>query len=158
MGLFSFLKDTGAKLFHGGDANANDPAKIAEAKNQKVQVLGQVISSLGLRIDNCTLDLNDAGDVVTIHGDAMNQAEREKIILALGNSEGISGVDDQMTVQVVEAPATFYTVKKGDSLSKISKEFYGDYMRYPEIFEANKPMLAEVDLIYPGQVLRIPGV
>ena len=50
----------------------------------------------------------------------------------------------------------FYEVKRGDTLSKIAKEFYGDGSKYPAIFEANKPMLKSADLIYPGQVLRIP--
>ena len=50
----------------------------------------------------------------------------------------------------------FYTVEKGDTLSKIAKEFYGDASKYPVIFEANTPMLKDADLIYPGQVLRIP--
>jgi nucleoid-associated protein YgaU len=45
---------------------------------------------------------------------------------------------------------------KGDTLSKIAKAQYGDAMKYPVIFEANRPMLADPDKIYPGQVLRIP--
>jgi len=49
-----------------------------------------------------------------------------------------------------------YTVKSGDSLSKIAKAHYGDAMKYPVIFEANKPQLTDPDKIYPGQVLRIP--
>ncbi|WP_345782230.1 LysM peptidoglycan-binding domain-containing protein [Thermomonas sp.] len=49
-----------------------------------------------------------------------------------------------------------YTVQKGDNLSKIAKEFYGNANKYPQIFEANKPMLKDPDKIYPGQVLRIP--
>ena len=49
-----------------------------------------------------------------------------------------------------------YVVQSGDTLSKIAKEYYGDMMKYPVIFEANKPMLTSPDLIYPGQVLRIP--
>ena len=49
-----------------------------------------------------------------------------------------------------------YTVVKGDTLSKISKEMYGDANKYNTIFEANKPMLKDPDKIYPGQVLRIP--
>ena len=66
-----------------------------------------------------------------------------------------------MTVKEVEvieeaAMAQFHTVVSGDSLSKIAKEFYGDAMKYPVIFEANKPMLTHPDKIYPGQVLRIP--
>jgi nucleoid-associated protein YgaU len=47
-------------------------------------------------------------------------------------------------------------VVKGDTLSKIAKAVYGDPMKYPAIFEANKPMLSHPDKIYPGQVLRIP--
>lgn len=49
-----------------------------------------------------------------------------------------------------------YTVQPGDTLGKIAKEFYGNAMEYPKIFEANKPMLKDPDKIYPGQVLRIP--
>ena len=55
-----------------------------------------------------------------------------------------------------ETASTFYTVQKGDSLSKIAKDHYGDASKYPQIFEANKPMLKDPDKIYPGQVLRIP--
>jgi nucleoid-associated protein YgaU len=63
-----------------------------------------------------------------------------------------------MDVAVKEAVAQFHTVAKGDTLGKIAKEFYGDAMKYPIIFEANKPMLKSPDLIYPGQVLRIPAL
>ncbi len=55
-----------------------------------------------------------------------------------------------------EPEAKYYTVVKGDTLSKIAKASYGDAMKYPVIFEANKPMLKDPDKIYPGQVLRIP--
>ena len=57
-----------------------------------------------------------------------------------------------------EAMARFHTVMRGDTLSKIAKNFYGDAMKYPLIFEANKPMLSHPDKIYPGQVLRIPPI
>jgi len=50
-----------------------------------------------------------------------------------------------------------YTVKSGDSLSKIAQEMYGDSSKYNQIFEANQPMLKDADKIYPGQVLRIPA-
>ena len=56
----------------------------------------------------------------------------------------------------VEDLAQFHTVVSGDTLGKIAKEFYGNAMKYPVIFEANKPMLSHPDKIYPGQVLRIP--
>ena len=65
--------------------------------------------------------------------------------------------EDAPEPDATETPtANFYTVKKGDTLSKISKEAYGDPNKYNAIFEANKPMLKHPDKIYPGQVLRIP--
>ena len=50
----------------------------------------------------------------------------------------------------------FVVVKKGDTLSAISLQVYGDANKYNKIFEANKPMLKDVNKIYPGQTLRIP--
>ena len=55
------------------------------------------------------------------------------------------------------APAGSYTVQKGDTLSKISKQFYGDANKYKKIFDANKDQLKDPDKIQPGQVLRIPS-
>ena len=49
-----------------------------------------------------------------------------------------------------------HRVQRGDTLSKIAKQFYGNANDYPRIFEANKPMLTHPDKIYPGQNLRIP--
>ena len=49
-----------------------------------------------------------------------------------------------------------YTVKPGDTLSKIAKHFFGDANAYNEIFEANRDQLSDPDKIKPGQVLRIP--
>ena len=61
-----------------------------------------------------------------------------------------------MTVDQSAPEAKYYTVVSGDTLSKIAKQQYGDANKYPAIFEANKPMLKSPDLIYPGQMLRIP--
>jgi nucleoid-associated protein YgaU len=54
------------------------------------------------------------------------------------------------------APMSTYTVKKGDTLSKISKQFYGDANAYKRIFDANRDQLKDPDKIQPGQELRIP--
>jgi nucleoid-associated protein YgaU len=54
------------------------------------------------------------------------------------------------------AEATFDTVQRGDTLSKIAREHYHDASKYPLIFEANRPMLKDPDKIYPGQLLRLP--
>jgi nucleoid-associated protein YgaU len=54
------------------------------------------------------------------------------------------------------AAARTYTVKAGDTLSKIAKEYLGEAGAYPKIFEANRDVLSDPDKIKPGQVLRIP--
>ena len=54
------------------------------------------------------------------------------------------------------APPRTYSVQAGDTLSKISKHFYGDAGKYMKIFEANRDKLNSPDLIKVGQVLTIP--
>jgi nucleoid-associated protein YgaU len=147
MGLFSFIKGAGSKLF-GGKKEAE---KTVELTRQ--QALAQEIQRLGIPINNLSVDL---GQSVIVGGETATNANREKIILALGNVEGVSSVDDRIVVTNPEPEAVFYVVQKGDSLSKISKAHYGDPMKYPQIFEANRPMLKDPNEIYPGQTLRIP--
>jgi len=53
-------------------------------------------------------------------------------------------------------PARTYTVKKGDSLSKIAKRTYGDAGKWTAIFDANRDLIKNPDLIHPGQVLKLP--
>ena len=55
------------------------------------------------------------------------------------------------------AAAQTYTVAKGDTLSKIAKQFYGNANRWHEIFDANRDQISNPDLIRPGQVLKIPA-
>ena len=97
-----------------------------------------------------------AGSIFAFSGEASSQEEKEKILLALGNVEGVAGVEDSITVAQAAPEARFVTVKKGDTLSAIAKAEYGNANAYMKIFEANKPMLSHPDKIYPGQVLRIP--
>jgi nucleoid-associated protein YgaU len=157
MGLFSFLKNAGAKIFNRTDKAAEaaaDAAKAEELLKQRADMLGNVVRNLELPIENMSLELDD--DKVTVYGQAESQRDKEKVILALGNVNGIASVDDRISVVTPEPESVFYEVKSGDTLGKIAKEVYGDPMKYPIIFEANKPMLKDPNLIYPGQVLRIP--
>ncbi len=163
MGLFSFLKNAGAKIF-GNTATATktnttlsevDTKKAEDiARRQKIIVLKGVVNSLNLDVQDLDVDFYE--DTVTVYGSVDSQAEKEKVILALGNVAGVASVDDRMIVENPAAEAVFYEVKKGDSLSKIAKAHYGNAMKYPVIFDANKPMLKDPNKIYPGQVLRIP--
>ncbi len=155
MGLFSFLKKAGSNIFKSAERKAEEAAEEAAARKEQMLVaLRGVINGLALPIENLDLDVED--DKVTVYGQTESQADKEKIILALGNVAGIATVDDRISVVVPAPEATFYEVQSGDSLSKIAKAHYGDAMKYPVIFEANKPMLSDPDKIYPGQVLRIP--
>jgi nucleoid-associated protein YgaU len=127
---------------------------IAEAKKETEEALVNQVQKMGLKIDDLSIDFNN--DVATIRGQASSQEEREKVVLIVGNTKGVGQVNDQMTVAVLAPEAVLYTVKSGDTLSKIAKEQYGNAGKYMVIFEANKPMLKDPDKIYPGQVLRIP--
>ena len=118
--------------------------------------LNASVQEHGLEAKDLSIAVNE--DVAVVSGKAPTQEVREKITLAIGNNAGIARVDDQMTVEEHKPEALFYTVQSGDTLSKIAKEHYGDAMRYPVIFEANKPMLEHPDKIYPGQQLRIPAL
>jgi nucleoid-associated protein YgaU len=154
MGLFSFIKDAGAKLFHSEPEKVEKSAREINAENAATLV--RQINNLEMPIENLAIEIDN--DRATITGTTEDQATKEKIVLIVGNNYGIAEVDDQMEVSTPEPEARFYTVKKGDYLSKISKEVYGNATKYNVIFEANKPMLKNPDLIYPGQVLRIPNL
>ena len=152
MGLFSFVKNAGAKLFGKDEEDA--AAEAAEANKQKENLIHEFVKKFDLQIED--LEVFVEGDKATLKGKSPSQAEKEKLVLAVGNINGIATVDDQLIVETPEPEAQFYTVQRGDSLSKIAKEYYSDPMKYNAIFEANKPMLKDPNLIYPGQVLRIP--
>lgn len=142
MGLLNFFKDAGEKLFGSKEANAESIKKYIQS---------QGISTEGLKID-----FEKASDTVTVSGQVPDQATKEKILLCCGNIQGVAKVDDRLTVRQIAPASQYYTVQKGDSLSKIAARFYGDAKKYPAIFEANRPMLSHPDKIYPGQSLRIP--
>jgi nucleoid-associated protein YgaU len=156
MGLFDFVKGAGQKIFGGDDDKDDGRAKLDQVLADKKMgtSLTAMIQKMGLGVEDACVKCRDG--VATITGAAVSQSEREKVVLMVGNTQGVAQVDDQMRVEKPEPEATMYTVKSGDSLSKISKAQYGDAMKYMKIFEANKPMLKDPDKIYPGQVLRIP--
>ncbi|NLA51266.1 MAG: peptidoglycan-binding protein LysM [Alcaligenaceae bacterium] len=143
MGLISFVKNVGEKIFGGNEAQA---ASADELKKE--------LDKHGLDAEG--LDIAVDGDKVIVKGKANDSATAEKIAIALGNTIGVAEVDNQLEAGSAETESNFYTVVSGDTLSKIAKEQYGNANDYMKIFEANKPMLSHPDKISPGQVLRIP--
>jgi nucleoid-associated protein YgaU len=168
MGLLSFVKEAGQKLFNLGskDANAASPAAASAAPTQAdVAALNDTagnailtyIKTQNLPVDNLQVSFDGASATATVSGQAQDQATKEKVVLCCGNIHSVEHVNDQLTVANPEPEAKYYTVVSGDTLSKISKQMYGDANKYNAIFEANKPMLTSPDKIYPGQMLRIPA-
>jgi nucleoid-associated protein YgaU len=150
MGLISFIKNAGEKIFKSEEKREQEKAALIAAHIKK---FGFNTSNIQVSVDN---------EKVTLTGTIDTMDNKNKVIVTAGNVDGISSVEDRLTVvqpPVVAPPPPekqFYTVKKGDYLSKIAKEVYGNANKYNVIFEANKPMLKDPNLIYPGQVLVIP--
>ncbi len=164
MGMFSFIKEAGEKLFGRGEAKAAQEAAVAAPTPENIEALSKAagdaiatyITSMNLNVQALEIGFDAASATVTVSGVAPDQATKEKVLLCCGNVATVAAVNDLMTVSSPEPESQWHTVVSGDNLSKISKQFYGTPNKYPQIFEANKPMLTHPDKIYPGQVLRIP--
>ena len=167
MGLIDFVKDAGEKLFGRGQAQAamaevkSDPANEAKAKaanDAAGDAILAYIKSQNLDATGLTVTFDGAISSVAVYrrragpGDA-----REDRALLPATSRACAKVNDMMSVdQSAARSAVLHRQVSGDTLSKISKQYYGDANKYMKIFEANKPMLSHPDKIYPGQILRIP--
>jgi len=147
MGLWDFVKNAG-KALGIGDAEAAEAPPAPEALRKEVEDLGLKTEGLTVKVE---------GDTVKLTGKALTQAEKEKVILAVGNVAGVAKVEESLETPEPAVEPVFHTVVKGDTLWKISEKTLGKGARYTEIFEANRPMLSDPDKIYPGQVLRIPA-
>jgi nucleoid-associated protein YgaU len=164
MGLFSFIKEAGEKLLGIGDAKAAGevakkdptPVNVDAANTAAAKAIRDYIAKNNLPTDGYEIKFDGASATVIAQGNIDTQQNKEKVLLCCGNVAGVEAVQDQLYVPTPEPEAQFHTVVRGDTLSKIAKEFYGNANAYMKIFEANKPMLSDPDKIYPGQVLRIP--
>lgn len=140
MGLFDFASNLGRKLF-SNDADASE--KIREHIEQN-----------NPGIDN--LSVNFENGFVTLSGDSNDPVAVEKAILMAGNVEGVSKVVTDIDVPVESDQTEYYVIESGDTLSKLSKKYYGDAMQYDKIFQANREVIQDPDLIFVGQKIRIP--
>ncbi len=165
MGLFSFIKEAGEKLF-GRETKAAQVAVEATPTPENVAALSKAagdaiityIESQGLKVGGLAVEFDGRDSTVTVSGSVADQATKEKVLLCCGNVAGVAGVKDLLVVDTPAPEARWHVVVSGDNLSKIAKAYYGDANKYPLIFEANKPMLSNPDKIYPGQTLRIPPI
>jgi nucleoid-associated protein YgaU len=144
-------------------------ARFEQLKGKYAPVLGK-IQQLGIKLEN--LHLQDGklfvkGHAKT-HGDSnlvWDEIKRvdpsyaqELTAQFTYDQEGPpSGAQTSAAKPAAQAQAQTYTVKAGDTLSKIAKQHYGEAREYTRIFEANRDQLSDPDKIRPGQVLKIPA-
>jgi len=141
MGLFDFVKEIGRKLFNRDEEAAEKIKKHIEESNPGIE---------GLQVEF-------KNGVVSISGQATSAEAMEKAVLMAGNVQGVSEVNiDKLQAPPVQAKVEYYIIKKGDTLSAIAKQFYGKANDYPKIFEANREVIKDANLIFPGQKIRIP--
>ena len=160
MGLFSFIKEAGEKLFGGKEveqAAASSAPNIAELNQKAGDAIKTYIEKQNLGLSGLGVTFDGATGKVTLSGNAPSEEAAEKAGLAAGNVASVSDVDNNLQYPAGTA-SQFHDVVSGDTLSAIAKKYYGDANKYMAIFEANKPMLSDPNKIYPGQKLRIPAL
>jgi nucleoid-associated protein YgaU len=155
MGIFDKDKtDAGAS---GGTGDAQQLAALKK-KYQSVldEMYAQKVQVKSVQVENGKLAIRgqapsaDAKNRVWDKIKAVDAAHSDLMVDVAAPAGGVGG-----PAGPASAPRT-YTVQKGDTLSKISKEHYGDANKYMKIFEANKDKLKDPDKIQVGQVLVIP--
>ena len=179
MGIFDFMKNAGEKIFKPGEAKkeaaikahldsfGGDYAGVSVEVDGDLAILSGSVPSTSARekavliagnID--AIDKVDDRLTVTAAASTASIPDFSNVSGGVASTEAVLGAGAATgglsSAGGGEAESQFYTVQKGDTLSKIAKEFYGEASKYPQIFEANKPMLKDPDKIYPGQMLRIP--
>ena len=160
MGLFSFIKDAGEKLFGSSkdvEAAQAEPAKLPDLNAKASAAIKSYIETQNLGIQGLGVAFDGSTGMVTVTGQAPSEEAAEKVILCCGNVAAVTSVANDLTFPAGSA-SQYHDVASGDTLSAISKKYYSDANKYMVIFEANKPMLSDPNKIYPGQKLRIPAL
>ncbi|MFY0714201.1 LysM peptidoglycan-binding domain-containing protein [Seonamhaeicola sp. NFXS20] len=123
-----------------------------KAKYQEILDLGE-----SLNIQNG--DVQVEGDMLKVWGTANTQYEKNLIWDKIKEIGGENPSDIMADIKVADESVYHrHVVKSGETLGKIAKHYYGDAMKYKEIFNANSDILKNPDLIYPDQELIIPNL
>ena len=131
-----------------------------EQLKQKYASVLDLIKRSNVRLDH----LHVEGDKLVLKGAAPNENVKNEVWNAIkavdpsfNDLSADISIDSSLPAPVSAASSQTYSVKSGDTLSKIAKQFYGDAGQYMKIFEANKDKLKDPDQIQAGQELKIPA-
>ena len=146
-GVFSFIKQAGQKLFGHGDAKAAQvavadaptAANIAALSKAAGDPTATYIGTMNLKVEALDIAFDASTGTVTVAGVALDQETKEKVLLCCGNVASVASVNDMMTVSTREPELQMYIVASGDSLSKISKQFYGTPTDTPRFLRPTNP-------------------
>ncbi|MFC7445336.1 MULTISPECIES: LysM peptidoglycan-binding domain-containing protein [Mesoflavibacter] len=120
----------------------------------------QSVLDLGEKLNIQNGDVWEENGILKVKGTAATQYEKNLIwdeIKAVAGTESPEDIKANITV-ADESIYAKHTVKSGDTLGKIAKHYYGNAGKYTAIFEANKDILNNPDVIHPDQELKIPNL
>ena len=119
----------------------------------------QAVLDLGAELGVKNGDVSEEYGVLKIKGEAATQYEKNLLWDKIKEIGGEQPSDIKANITVGDESVYHrHTVKSGESLSKIAKHYYGDPMKYKQIFAANTDQLKNPDIIHPNQVLVIPNL
>ena len=124
----------------------------APSLRKKYADLTKIANDLGI----INFDIVESGSKLQLTGTASYQLAKDELWNAIKRH---TGWEDELTADIKVANTDLhgqYTVKGGDSLSKIARYIYGDASAFQKIFDANRDILKTPDVIHPGQILKIP--
>ena len=119
----------------------------------------QAVLDLGEKLNIQDGDVSEENGVLKVKGTAATQYEKNLLWDAIKVAGGDNPADIMADIKVAdETVYARHTVASGETLGKIAKHYYGDAMKYKEIFAANTDILKNPDLIHPDQELVIPNL
>jgi nucleoid-associated protein YgaU len=143
MGLFDFVRGIGKKVFSHDE-------EAAEKIKTEIESANPGVSDLDVHYDS-------QSGTVALSGQATSAEAMQKAVLMAGNVQGVSQVEiESLNHPADQEQVEYYIIEQGDTLSKIAQHFYGSANKYPRIFEANREVIKDANLIFPGQKIRIP--
>lgn len=119
----------------------------------------QGVLDLGEKLNIQNGDVSEKDGVLQVKGTAATQYEKNLIWDKIKEVGGVEPTDIMADIKVAdETVYARHTVASGETLGKIAKHYYGDAMKYKEIFAANSDILKNPDVIHPDQELIIPNL